>query len=169
MHLSDSDSDIEENNDFASFPFPGTISNDCIIERIPVVKRVASGKKKKNRILADSDDDDEDDVDVSSDGVSSEEEESVDDSDSDNDSDTSTSSAEEDLEIEKEVQQRVLGEEEEEYEMILKGQSNWINQSTAAISKNISLGMPSLEEPVTIAIASGVAVLGLLLLFSKKH
>ena len=47
LHLSDSDSDIEENNDFASFPFPGTISNDCIIERIPVVKRVASGKKKR--------------------------------------------------------------------------------------------------------------------------
>ncbi len=170
LHLSDSDSDSEENDDFASFPLPGK-SNDCIIERIPVVKRVASGKKKKNRILADTvdDNDDGDDANVSSDGMSSEEEESLDDSESDNDSDTSTSSAEEDLEIEEEVQQHVSGEEEEEYEMILKDQSNWINQSTAAISKNISLGMPSLEEPVTIAIASGVAVLGLLLLFSKKH
>ena len=118
-----------------------------------------SGKKKKSVVTTDSDDGDnvsEDEEDESSNDNSTSDESSEEDFDN-----TSVASAEDEIAIEED-------DCDQEYEMILKDQSNWINQSTAAISKNISSSMPSMDEPVTIAIASGVAVLSLLFLFSKR-
>ena len=144
-----------------SFPFPENIDNDCIVERIPIVKRVLSSKKKKNIISADSEED-EDESSEEEEDDDEEEEESSDDESSDEDDISEKDFDKNSVEEEQEEQ------EEEEYEMILKDKSNWINESTAAFSKNLKSGMPSFDEPVTIAIASGVAVLGLLFLFKRN-
>ena len=54
------------------------IDNDCIVERIPIVKRVFSSKKKKNIILADSDEDEDESSEEEEDDDDEEEEESSD-------------------------------------------------------------------------------------------
>ena len=146
-----------------SFSYPDKIDADCIVERIPVVKRITSNKNKRDSIGEVSVDDDAGDV------SSDEGDESSEESSSEND-ETSNSSMD-DSDDEADDEQRLSRENtraEERYEFVFNGKSNWIDESTRAFSKNIS-SMSPLGEPVTIAIASGVAVLSLLFLFSGSR
>ena len=146
-----------------SFSYPDKIDADCIVERIPVVKRITSNKNKRDSIGEVSVDDEAGDV------SSDEGDESSEESSSEND-ETSNSSMD-DSDDEADDEQRFSRENtraEERYEFIFNGKSNWIDESTRAFSKNIS-SMSPLGEPVTIAIASGVAVLSLLFLFSGSR
>ena len=129
-----------------SFPFPENIDNDCIVERIPIVKRVLSSKKKKNIISADSEED-EDESSEEEEDDDEEEEESSDDESSDEDDISEKDFDKNSVEEEQEEQ------EEEEYEMILKDKSNWINESTAAFSKNLKSGMPSFANAANLTTA----------------
>ena len=110
-----------------SFSYPDKIDADCIVERIPVVKRITSNKNKRESIGEISVDDEG--VDVSSD----EGDESSDESSSDND-ETSNSSMD-DSDDEADDEQRFLRDNtraEERYEFLFNGKSNWIDESTRA-------------------------------------